>query len=278
MNKKIKKSNILITGGNGFVGRNLVPLLKNKKKYNIKILSRKKGWDLKNYNSIKNSFKNIDTIIHLAYSKNYPENIKMTENLIKVSKENKIKKIILLSSMSAKRNHPDAYGKNKLEIENMIKNSGLNYTILRPSIIYGKGSKSFDFMINYIKKIPFFTPIIGTGKYIIIPVHISDVVNVIGKCIKNKKTDKKDYDIVGGEKIYFINLINLLKKEIKVNKRNIQVPLFVCNIIASFLPRIINKENIKNLTEDSLANISNTTKDLGYKPIKLKEGLKHGLI
>jgi len=274
----MKKSNVLITGGGGFIGRNLIPLLKNKKKYNIKILSRKKGEDLKNYNSIKNLFKNMEIVIHLAYSKNYPENIKMTENLIKASKKNKIKKIILLSSMSAKRSYPDEYGKNKLKIENMIQNSDINYTVLRPSIIYGKGNKSFDFIINYIKKIPFFTPIIGNGKYIIIPVHISDVVNIIVKCIKNKKTDKKKYDLVGGEKIYFIELINILKKEIRIRKRNIFIPIWICRILTIFPQKSISKENLKNLTEDSLANIGLAKKDLKYAPIKFREGLKHGLV
>jgi NADH dehydrogenase len=180
--------------------------------------------------------------------------------------------------MSAKREFPDAYGKTKLKIEKLIEKSGINYTILRPSIVYGKGSTSFDFMINYIKKIPFFTPIIGTGKYKLSPVHIKDVVWCIDKCIKNKKADKKDYDIVGGEKVYFIDLVDELKKEIGVKKINIRVPLFFCRIIAIILPKLISKENLINLTQDSIANLDQAKKDLHYKPMSFKAGRKNGLI
>jgi NADH dehydrogenase len=274
---------LLITGGTGFVGKNLIKILKGKHK--IKLVNRKKEnyqnttiLDLNDYNLVEKAFSEIDVIIHLAYSKNYPENIKIIKNIIKASKEKNIKKIILLSSMSAKRNNPDAYGQNKLEIENLIKKSKLNYTILRPSIIYGKGSTSFDFIINYLKKIPFFTPIIGNGKYKLSPVYIKDIIYSLEKCIKNEKTDKKDYDIVGGGKIYFIELINSLKKELKIKKRNIYMPIWFCKSMAIVLPKIISKENIKNLTEDSIANIGLAKKDFDYNPIKFKEGVKNGIL
>ncbi|MDD5012033.1 MAG: NAD(P)-dependent oxidoreductase [Candidatus Nanoarchaeia archaeon] len=275
------KKVILITGGTGFIGRNLIPLLE--KKYEIKILSREvdgekivKG-DLVNYDSVKDVTKNVDEVIHLAYSKNYPENILMTENLIKACKEEEVKKIILLSSMSAKRSYPDDYGKNKLEIEKIIKNSGINYTILRPSIVYGKGSKSFDFIIEKIKKLPFI-PIIGNGKYAISPVYIDDVICMIDKCVNNKKTDKKEYDLPGGESIWFRDLIKELKKEINTSKKEINIPIGICKIVARISPKVISMENIKNLTEDSKADIEIARKDLGYNPVKFSEGIKNGLI
>jgi NADH dehydrogenase len=279
----MKKIKILITGGTGFIGKKLFFSMGDE--YNCISISRKFTGnskvlvgDLKNYSSVKNYFHDIDVVIHLAYSKNYPENIVITKNLIKLSKENKIKKIILLSSMSAKRNFPDNYGKNKLHIEKIVKNSGIDYTILRPSIIYGKGSTSFDFIINYIKKIPFFTPIIGDGKYGIKPVHIEDITNAIKKCIANKKTNNKGYDLPGGEEIYFLDLINVLKKEINVRKPNLYLPKGICKIISFILPGIISKENIKNLTEKSFANAEDAHEDFDYKPIKFIDGIKNGLI
>ncbi|MBU3907278.1 MAG: NAD-dependent epimerase/dehydratase family protein [Nanoarchaeota archaeon] len=295
--KENKKLNILITGGTGFVGSNLVNLLRHKEGYSINVLSQqsissKDGFvsnnileedqiiigDLLNYNDAEKATNNIDIVIHLAYSKNYPENLVMAENLINACRKNKVKKIILLSSMSAKRSHPDEYGKNKLEIENMIKKSGINYTILRPSIIYGKGGKSFDFMIELINKVPFFTPIIGSGKYWIMPVHKDDVIKAVEKTINNKITDKKEYDLPGRDKIYFVDLINLLKKEKRIGKINIHIPIMFCKVISMILPKVLSKENIRNLTESSLADMCLAEKDLDYKPISLKEGLKNGIV
>ena len=279
------KKRILITGGTGFIGKNLIKSLNNGKKYEIKILSRKNVpgkkfilGDLKDYSSVNSAFKKIDIVIHLANSKNYPENIEMMNNLVKASRENKIKKIIFTSSMSAKRRYPDEYGKSKIQSEKILRESGINYTILRPSIIYGKGSTSFNFLTEKTKKIPFFTPIIGDGKYKMSPVYIEDVVESIKNTIENKKTDKKEYDVVGGDCIFFVDLVNVLKKEIGDKKINIYVPIWVCNLLSICFPNIIRKNNIKNITEDSSAEIENAKKDFNYNPRKFKDGLKNGLI
>ncbi|MCW8965855.1 MAG: NAD(P)H-binding protein [Candidatus Pacearchaeota archaeon] len=270
------KKNILMTGSTGFVGKKLLDKIGGK--YQINTFSGKTRVDLKDKEDVFDITKNKDIVIHLAYSKNYPENIIITKNLIEACKKNKIKKILILSSMSAKREKPDKYGKNKLYIEKLIKESKLNYTILRPSIIYGSGSSSFNFIIDYMNKIPFFTPIIGNGKYFIYPIHVNDVIQSIISCIDSEKTNKKEYDIVGRDRIYFIELINMLKKQLKSNKINIYIPIFVCKIISYIFPKIINKENIENLSEDSKPELLEAKKDFNFNPIKFKEGIKNGLI
>lgn len=276
---------ILITGGTGFVGKNLINLLENRKRYDIRIISRKEMpgkrfivGDLRNYNSINSALREGEIIIHLANSKNYPENVEIMSNLVKAAKERKIEKIIFTSSMSAKRKYPDDYGKSKIQSEKILRESGINYTILRPSIIYGKGSTSFNFLTEKIDKFPLFTPIIGNGKYKIPPVHIKDVVESIEKAIENKKTDKKEYDIVGGESVSFIDLVKVLKKERKDKKKNIYVPIWACNLISICFPKIINKKNIKNMIEDSEGNIKRAKKDFDYNPIKFRDGIKNGII
>lgn len=267
---------ILITGATGFIGKNLIPLLN--KRYNVTGLAKTNGKNIINHDLTKKiDLTGFDVVIHLAWSKNYDENILIIKNLIYSCKNSKIKKLIVLSSMSSKRKYPDNYGKTKKKIEDLVKNSGINYTILRPSIIYGSGSTSFSFILNYLKNLPF-VPIIGTGRYAIYPVYIGDVVKSINNCINNKKTNRKEYDLPGAEKIYFLELINELKKASNIHKPNIKIPLLLCRIFSIFIPGILSKENLRNITEDSLADSSEARKDFKYNPISFREGVKHGLI
>jgi len=276
---------ILITGGRGFVGKNLIKLIN--KRYELYILSSNMKYefcenyligDLKNYPSFKNYLKEIEVVIHLAFSKKYSENIVMVENLINACNENCVKRLILVSSMAAKRKHPDEYGKIKMQVEKLIKNSGLNYIILRPSIIYGPGSTSFNFIIEKIEKIPFFLPIIGNGKYKISPIHVDDVGKFIEIVLKNRDLGNREYDLPGGEEIEFISLIDALKSELKLKRINVGIPLFICNFIAMLFPFLISRQNIKNISENSNAEIHSARKDLNYNPIKFSEGVKNGLL
>ncbi len=59
----------------------------------------------------------------------------------------------------------DDYGKSKKEAEELVRSSGLDYTILRPTLIYGKGSLGMEHTVEYIKRIPFLVPIVGSGNF-----------------------------------------------------------------------------------------------------------------
>ena len=158
---------ILITGSTGFVGRNLINKIPDKEK--VKCLVRKSSnikflkehdvqliyGDITDKKSMDNALKDTDIVIHLAALINgtkkqfYNVNVEGTRNLIALCRKNKVKRIIALSSMAATRKHLDNYGKSKKESEDLIKDSGLNYTIFRPTMIYGKGSNSIKNIFHY---------------------------------------------------------------------------------------------------------------------------------
>src|SRR3989344_1872966 len=107
---------IALTGATGFIGINLIEQLGSKK---IKCLVRK-----------------------------YTE--KLNKNLVDSCKKNKIKRIIFVSSMASTKDYLDDYGRSKRAAEVLIKKSGLDYTILRPSFVYGKNSNSMKKVIAFL--------------------------------------------------------------------------------------------------------------------------------
>ena len=157
------KNKVLIIGGNGFIGKNLVQAFK-KKNYKITILDNKQNrnnkiefikGDILNLNQLKKNFKNFDYVFNFAgYSdlnksrydpiKTVNQNILGTVNCLEACKHNKIKRFFYASSLYSDTNIGNFYRCSKRAAEDYIveysKRFKLNYTIIKFGSIYGPGS------------------------------------------------------------------------------------------------------------------------------------------
>ena len=260
---------ILITGGTGFVGKNLVNALE--KDYDIKILSRKKInrknvyiGDLFNKDLLLEATK-VDIVVHLAgISKGNVMKVNSlgTKNLVEACVVNQVEKFIFISSYDAILE--TEYGKSKKSAERYLRDSGLNYIILRPTVIYGRGNnKDLDKLINIIKKYSF-AVIPGNGEAKLQPLFVDDIVNLIVKIIKSERK-KKTY-FVGGEILSFNQIVDTISRVLskKVKKvRKINIPRFAV--------RFLNK----SLLQDKTCKIDEIKKDFDFNPRSFEKGIEY---
>ena len=229
---------IVITGASGFVAKNIRKFLSlnNYKlisiaRNNFKKYKNEKKIILEKYDdpSLLNEIKNADALIHLvgtgkqSVDSDFESiNVGLTKHFVNLSKKTKIKKFIYFSGLGVSPTTPLGYFISKYKAEILIQNSGLNYTIFRPSYIIGKD----DLFTKYLKKqiqngsieIP------GSGKFLIQPIHINDVEQIVLKSILEKKFDNQIFDLVGPEKISFKDYVRLFSKnsDIIVKKINLE--------------------------------------------------------
>ena len=120
----------------------------------------------------------------------YSINYGGTESAIKFCKLNNINKIIFASSINVKLPKLGAYARSKLDSEKIIKESGLDYIIFRPSLIYGRKCKFGLYMIEkFINKFGF-VPVFGDGKKLEQPIHVDECAEYINYYTLNNSSGR----------------------------------------------------------------------------------------
>jgi len=233
----VKPLKIVVTGASGFIAKNLRKYLSEK---NIEIVSISRN-DFKNFEcerkiisknyeekTLLKKIQNSDALIHLVgigkqtVNTEYDMiNTNLTKHVVNLSKKARIKKIIFLSGLGVSANTSLGYFISKYNAEKQIIDSGLDYTIFRPSYIVGKDDLLSKNLKKQIKsgeiKIP------GSGKYSIQPIHVSDVVKVLFESVSELKFKNKILDLVGPDYVTFEKYVKLFSKGTKIKIRKINL-------------------------------------------------------
>ena len=230
-------SAITITGANGFVAKNLRKFLS---KNHIKVIAIARKTFQKHHTEtavysktllekgLQNKLRNCDALVHLigigkqSFKYNFEDNIDLTKNMIKTCKKSGIKKIIYISGLGVTKNSTSDYFISKYKAEQEIINSGVNYTIFRPSYIIGKKDYLSKFILKQIKKGIVIIP--GSGKYHLQPIFVEDVAKIIVESIYEKKFSNKILDLVGPEIIKFEDFVRYFvkNKKTRIQKINLE--------------------------------------------------------
>ncbi len=241
---------VLVTGAAGFVGQHLIrKLIKNG--YSVTALIRRRHekdtivrntkvviGDLSQKGSWRKALKEQDILIHLAaeisakdpslFEKN---NVLATKNLLDAAKKANIRKIILFSSAAVTSIRRDPYAQTKKSQETLVAKSGIDYSIIRPSMIYGPGdNKNIGWLIKILKRLPI-VPLPGGGNFGRQPVYVDDICQIVLKLV-NKRFPQKIFEVHGYQYITLAKMVKTINKQLSSPKLIFPVPIFM--LIATF--------------------------------------------
>jgi NADH dehydrogenase len=228
---------IVVTGASGFIAKNLRKYLSEKhielisisrndfKNFKCETKSISKNYEEKN---LLKKIQNSDALIHLVgigkQSVNtdyYMINTELTKHIVNLSKKARIKKIIFLSGLGVSPNTSLSYFISKYNAEKQIIDSGLDFTIFRPSYIVGKDDLFSKNLKKQIKSGEIIIP--GSGTYSIQPIHVSDVVKILFESVSQLKFNNKIIDLVGPDYVTFEKYVKLFSKGTKTKIRKINL-------------------------------------------------------
>jgi nucleoside-diphosphate-sugar epimerase len=156
-------------------------------------------------------------------------NIKSTELILTAAQKGN-PYLVHVSSSVVNSQADDDYVKSKTRQEELVRQSQLDYTILRPTLMFGNfDRKHLGWLSRFMSKSPIF-PIPGNGKFERQPLFVEDFCNIIANCITTRKVGGI-YDISGLEKIDYIDLIKLIRKHTKATTMLVKIPYKIFHLL-----------------------------------------------
>ncbi|MCF6158215.1 MAG: complex I NDUFA9 subunit family protein [wastewater metagenome] len=295
---------IFLTGSTGFVGGRILQDLMNNR-YQVRCLIRQgsehkiepykdKGveivyGDITNINSLQGNLGECDAVINLVgIIREFPRkgitferlHYEGTANLIKTAQSQGIKRFIQMSALGARPHGKTQYQQTKFRAEEFVRNSGLDYTIFRPSIIFGPGDEFVNYFAGMLKTIQF-VPVVGNGKYKIQPVARENVSMGFVKSIEQKNAVGKTFEVGGPEKFEFNRMIDIIGEVMCLPPYKIHIPASLMSFMAELFDWIpsfpITTDQITMLLEDTVCNEKVFFEHFDIKPIGFKEGISRYL-
>ncbi len=248
---------VFIVGGSGFVGTNLTQYL-IEQGHQVTVGSRQGSTHLRGsryvvVDAAKNQGlteafqgQNFEAIIYLvgiirenrrqSFEQAHVDGVRNTLNAAKAAG---IKRFVHMSALGATKGTGSGYFESKADGEALVQASGLNWTILRPSLIFGMGDDFFGNVLKGLVKTPLpFIPLIGNGRFPFRPIWIGDVAAAFEQSLTNPKTIQRSYSLVGPKEYSFRNLLAQVRDNLDSRKPFLSVPLWLMDLVVPIMSKL----------------------------------------
>ena len=294
---------ILVAGGTGFVGGGIVRELARRDKP-VAVLSRNparhkdrfpglnvelRAGDVTDPGSLKAALAGIDTLISSQQFPNSPiENpgkgytfekidAEGTENLVQSAKQAGVKRFVYLSGVGAAPDAERHWFRAKWRAETAVRESGMTYTIIRPSWVFGPEDVALNRFLGMSRFLPF-VPLIGhAGKQRLQPVFVDDVARAVAESLEKPAAENRVFEM-GGPEVLTMKEIVRAALEVAGRKRlMLAAPKPIMKLVASVIQhapgRPLTPDAVDFITMDALADPTDIEQALGLKMTPLREAL-----
>lgn len=288
---------IFITGGTGFVGSALLTALGNRP---LRLLVRdidKHGehesqhievveGDVTNAGSLRETMSNCSTVIHLVAiieesgNRTFDQVIRQgTENVINEARAAGVRRFIQMSALGAANKPEFPYHQAKWRAEEAVRASGLDWTIFRPSIIFGPGDGFITTLAGVVRTFPIM-PVVGDGRSQFQPVAVEDVAAGFLNALDNPVTIHETLELGGPDVLTYEQLLQLIAQHLGKTRRSLHIPVPLMRAVvtaAQPLPKKlrppVTRDQLKMLALDNTTSNSATERLIGHPPRSLRENL-----
>ncbi len=225
--------------------------------------------DVGDVNALKRAFSGVDGVIHLV-------NIRYAPQIIQACQAAGVKRVIIVTTTGIYSKYRECSDEYK-QLEKEIMASGLDYTIIRPTMIYGnQRDKNIHKLVRIIDKYPVI-PVVGAGNGLMQPIYARDLAAVIAKAYMQPISIGMAYNVAGKNPVKYRDVLKIIAAELGKKRLFVSIPFslaLLAGYVGDIVPNgLIDSEKVKRLQEDKVFDYSDAVRDLGFDPIPFEEGI-----
>ena len=289
---------IFISGGTGFVGGHLIGELLNRG-HELCLLVHRRGpvakgveqieGDVTCLESFEKGVEGYEAVINLVgIIREVPArgvtferlHVQATVNMLAAAKKGGVRRYLQMSALGTRSDAVSAYHKTKFRAEELVRASGLEWSIMRPSLIYGPKDAFINMLADQLRLAPIM-PVLGDGRYRLQPIHAADVARCFALALEQPETVGQCYELCGNDRLSYVELLDAVATAMgKSAPFKPHAPLGLMKLIIPLMQQIpqfpITMDQLQMLIEENICD-GRWKLTFGFEPRDLYEGIREYL-
>jgi uncharacterized protein YbjT (DUF2867 family) len=298
---------VFVTGGAGFVGASVLRELQSRGHAVHALVNRRdlpagqgitpiRG-DLFDPAALDRGLAGCDAVIHLVgIIAERPRHgitfdhihVEGTQAVIEAARRAGVRRLVHMSALGTRPNAPSHYHRTKHHAETLVTQSGLDWTILRPSMIHGPRGDLLRMAARWARRqaapylfMPYFGPgVLGRGRPAKLqPVHVDDVARAFADTLDNPKTIGQTYPLAGSQTLTWPEFLCTTAQAIVGKPRlTFAIPAWYARLLTQITPRAwlpFNRDQVLMSQEDNTADMTEFVRDFAWTPGAFSDQICH---
>ena len=301
---------VLVTGGTGFIGQNVVrclvaaghePRLLVRDVESVKaramaaeLKAELASGDIHDAASLNTAVTGVDAVIHLVgiiseIGRNTFEEVHVgaTRRLLDAAKHAGVRRWVQMSALGTRPDARARYHRTKWAAEELVRASGLDWTIFRPSIVYGPG----DGLVGLFAKMSRWSPVLpvmGSGAGLMQPIHVDQVAKAFVGALTTPASVGQTYDLCGDERFRFVEILGLILRALGRRRLIVHFPMPIARLQAMVMESVfpvilrqaspLTRDQLLMLEEENVGDAAKAKADFGLDFGRFEEGLRAYLV